>query len=115
MFSVVAVPCTLVILITGAIGYFRTLDATLGKSTECEVHHTRMLRTRVRVSYGFPVGFHSGAPAPPAVRLARFPHPNSPLLGGCVITPSSAQHAYVLVCPDCEKARQQFIASRTQP
>ena len=65
--------------------------------------------SQVRVPGRVPLG------RTPRSQACEIPPPQHAVMGGCVITPSSPQHAYALVCADCEKARQRFISSRTRP
>ena len=87
--TVVLVLLCLLIYLSGAIGYLRTIDATAGRSSVCEVHGVQMKRVRVPVTYGLVARLH---------RPGGCPHIDSDYLGGCIVSPTSPRHAYIYAC-----------------
>ncbi len=69
----------------------------------CEVHHIVMNVAKVPVVYGLPVMGEE-------IRAERFPHSRVVLQAGCGV--SSATNAWVYVCPECQRAENEWRLSR---
>ena len=92
---------------------WRTADYTTGRDSQCEVHHVRMERKKVKIRYGLVralpwfekharagddfTSFHNA-------EKEKFPHAREVILGECVITGTSPESAYIYVCPRCVEA-----------
>jgi hypothetical protein len=101
----------LLLLLFAANGCDRTTeDQTKGASAVCEVHHSRMVKTKVPVVYGLiPLTDHSRARQ--AASTNTFPHAQE-FVVGARFRGSTAKESVIYVCPDCQKALQQWEASR---
>jgi hypothetical protein len=101
----------LLLLLFAANGCDRTTeDQTKGASAVCEVHHSRMVKTKVPVVYGLiPLTDHSRARQ--AASTNTFPHAQE-FVVGARFGGSTAKESVIYVCPDCQKALQQWEASR---
>ena len=79
-------------------------DYTLDRSQLCEVHHIKMTKTIVPISYGLP---NKKAADRYIASTNSFPNYAS-VGGGCMVTKHSPREAFVFVCPECEQARQKW-------
>lgn len=75
---------------------------------ECKVHHEKLKRGKVPIHYGLPVfdPFHEKA------RAARFPHANSSVLGGCIVSEDSPKEQDVSYCEGCRVAEKKWSEKR---
>ena len=87
----------------------KTEDQTKGASAVCEVHHTRMAKTKVPIEYGL-IRLNEYGRARQAASTNSFPHAQECVLGGCIV--GTTKEAVIYVCSDCQKALQQWEASR---
>jgi len=95
-------------LITGCAT--RSEDLTAGKPCICEVHGTQMSKIVVPIQYGLI--------RPDQTTLARFtastnsfPHAETWVGGGCVVTTGSPHRAVIFACAQCKKARTRWEES----
>ena len=77
-------------------------EAEVGKS--CEVHGFVLEKDKVAISYGF-LAFGDG---PAEAARAQFPHANSAVPGGCVVSDESPKYAEVLYCRACRAAEGRW-------
>jgi hypothetical protein len=83
------------------------LDNTRDQSPECEVHHVGMAKMSVPISYGLPA-YSKRTLARFKASTNSFPHADDWVGGGCVVTRHSPKEAIVFVCPDCQRAAQEW-------
>lgn len=84
-------------------------DWTKGASATCEVHQRRMIKTKVPIEYGL-MRLNEYGRARQAASTNSFPHAQECVLGGCIV--GTATQAVIYVCPDCQKALQNWGAAR---
>jgi hypothetical protein len=87
-----------------------TEDQTEDASAVCEVHHSRMAKTKVPVLYGL-IPLTDQSRARQAASTNTFPHAQE-FVVGARFGDGTAREAVIYVCPDCEKALQKWEASR---
>jgi len=85
-------------------------DYTVGESALCEVHHIKMTRAEVPISYGLPF-VDANALARYAASTNAFPHARKYVLGGCCVSPDSPTNVIVYICPECRKAANEWEAN----
>jgi hypothetical protein len=73
---------------------------------ECEIHHTRMERKEVPISYGLPC-LLAGEPTVD-VEQRLFPHRREFVLGGCTILETSPNTKDLYVCRECRTAYENW-------
>ncbi|RYX84692.1 hypothetical protein EON83_08635 [bacterium] len=74
------------------------------KITKCELHGDKLHTEDVRISYGLirqPEGYYEAS--------KQFPHSNTRVMGGCVISPDAPRLRTVKFCDDCRKAEKQWL------
>jgi len=77
----------------------------------CEIHRSKMELKDVKVIYGLaiPILHHGLSPEQMSrMRMAKFPHANEVVLGGCIV--ESQISAPKLVCAECKKAFTEWVA-----
>jgi hypothetical protein len=82
-------------------------DYTVGQSPICEVHHVRMQRTSVGVAYGL-LGSTALAQARYEAGKTAFPHAETWVSGGCIVSPDSATNAFTFTCSECKQAASKW-------
>ena len=84
-------------------------DQTRGKqATDCPLHSVRMQKAKVPIEYGLL------APEPNyrelwKARETLFPHAAEPVSGGCCVSDDMPLDAWIWACPECERARKQWV------
>lgn len=68
------------------------------RSGVCEIHHAKMYRQWIPVTYGLPVA----GSFPDPEESKRFPHGEEYWLGGCMVAPIKERE--VFLCPECVSA-----------
>jgi hypothetical protein len=84
-----------------------TADYTAGESAVCEIHHVQMERTVVPIGYGLILP-DAKAQARYAASTNAFPHAETFVLGGCVVSDDSPKSAVIYTCPACKKAASRW-------
>ena len=84
-----------------------TADYTTGESAVCEIHHIQMEHTVVPIGYGLILP-DAKAQARFAASTNEFPHANTFVLGGCVVSDDSPKRAVIYTCPECKKAASRW-------
>ena len=87
-----------------------TVDATIGFSSICPVHHAKMRVQRVPIAYGLLV--HGTASPPFDVRERNFPFAEGYRRGGCVVSDYSPRRALIYICTNCQRAEKEWINER---
>jgi hypothetical protein len=82
-------------------------DYTKGESAVCEIHQTQMQRTFVPIAYGL-IRPDARAQARYAASTNSFPHTETFVLGGCVVTDDSPKKAAIYRCPECKRAADKW-------
>src|SRR5438309_4950499 len=80
---------------------------THGESPVCEMHHTRMSKTRVPIEYGL-IGFDERGRARFAASTNAFPHAEDWVRGGCIERLFAPHRAVIYTCDACMTARQHW-------
>lgn len=78
----------------------------------CEVHHCRMAREEVPISYGL-IRLQKGLPSLEEEK-ALFPHRRDYVLGGCIVMPGKKTETMYL-CPECKAAYAVWQKAHPQP
>lgn len=89
-------------------------DRTRGVSENCEVHHSRMIKTNVPILYGLRV-FTEWGKTLQSASSNNFPHAEEYILGGCEVGSYSPRQAIVYVCTNCLQVQQQWITQHPSP
>lgn len=86
------------------------VDATIGVSGICPVHHVKMGVQRVPIAYGLLI---AGPTSPPFhVEKRDFPFARSYWPGGCIVDGASPRRALIYICTDCQRAEKKWITAR---
>jgi hypothetical protein len=72
----------------------------------CEVHHTRMHKKPVAVTFGLPV---EGYAPKFETEMLRFPHARDHANWGCMVDKNAPKFTPVYACSDCERSKWQWI------
>ena len=78
------------------------------KLRKCELHGTTLKVANVPIHYGivgFPAGYYDAS-------KRSFPHANSIVMGGCVVSSDSPDLQAVKYCPQCRAAEKRWAGAR---
>jgi len=78
----------------------------------CELHHCRMERKEVPITYGL-IRLQKGLPTLDEEK-ALFPHRRDYVLGGCIVMPGKKTET-MYICPECRNAYDQWRKANPEP